>query len=148
MGRPVRSMNGQSTGGGSDDEYDHPDMDLDDHVNNADDWDRMDTEEADKGLKYQDLLDSAVRYGQELRSEFKDDRSRRVEDAFKDIFSMFAYEDPRKSPTAHLLDPGGRVPVAEELNSEILGKTVFSSLFFFVLRFSFFEDKLVQNTNW
>ena len=129
IGRPVKSMNGQSTAGGagagggcSDDDYDNPEMDLDDHVNNVDDWDRMDTEEADKGLKYQDLLDSAVRYGQELRSEFKDDRSRRVEEAFKDIFSMFAYEDPRKSPTAHLLDPGGRVPVAEELNSEILGR--------------------------
>lgn len=125
-GRTIKSMNGQSTGG-SDDDYDHPDMDLDDHVNNGDDWDRMDTEEADKGLKYQDLLDNAVRYGQELRSEFKDDRSRRVEEAFKDIFSMFAYEDPRKSPTAHLLDPGGRVPVAEELNSEILGKKIFLS---------------------
>lgn len=120
MGRPVKSTNGDSTAG-SDDEYE-PDMDLDDHANGADDWDRMDTEEADNGLKYQDLLDSAVRYGQELRSEFKDDRSRLVEDAFKDIFSMFAYEDPRKSPTAHLLDRGGRAPVAEELNSAILGK--------------------------
>lgn len=122
VGRPVKSMNGHSTTG-SDDDYD-PEMDLDDHVNHADDWDRMDTEEADNGLKYQDLLDSAVRYGQELRSEFKDDRSRLVEDAFKDIFSMFAYEDPRKSPTAHLLDRGGRVPVAEELNSAILGRVL------------------------
>ena len=146
MERPVRSMNGQSTGGGSDDDYDHPDMDLDDQVNNGDDWDRMDTEEADKGLKYQDLLDSAVRYGQELRSEFKDDRSRRVEEAFKDIFSMFAYEDPRKSPTAHLLDPGGRVPVAEELNSEILGKKLFFWTVVFPL--SFFKDNSIQQANW
>lgn len=120
MGRPVKSTNGDSTEG-SGDEFE-PDMDLDDHANGADDWDRMDTEEADNGSEYQELLDSAVRYGQELRSEFKDDRSRLVEDAFKDIFSMFAYEDPRKSPTAHLLDQGGRAPVAEELNSAILGK--------------------------
>ncbi len=119
--RHGKSTNGHSTAE-SDDDFE-PEMDLDDHPNNADDWDRMDTEETtDNGLKYQDLLDSAVRYGQELRSEFKDDRSRVVEDAFKDIFSMFAYEDPRNSPTAHLLDRAGRVPVAEELNSAILGK--------------------------
>jgi hypothetical protein len=117
--RHGKSTNGHSTAE-SDDDFE-PEMDLDDHPNTADDWDRMDTEETtDNGLKYQDLLDSAVRYGQELRSEFKDDRSRVVEDAFKDIFSMFAYEDPRKSPTAHLLDRAGRVPVAEELNSAIL----------------------------
>lgn len=119
MGRSVKSTYGHSTAG-SDDEFE-PEMELDDHANGADDWERMDTEEADNGMKYQELLDSAVRYGQELRSEFKDDRTRLVEDALKDIFALFAYEDPRKSPTAHLLDRGGRVPVAEELNSAILG---------------------------
>lgn len=119
-GRPVKSSNGHSTAE-SDDDFE-PEMELDDQANSADDWDRMDTEDIHHGMKSQDLLESAVRYGQELRSEFKDDRSRLVEDSLKDIFSMFAYEDPRRSPTAHLLDQGGRVPVAEELNSAILGK--------------------------
>lgn len=104
----------------SDDDFE-PEMDLDDQSTNVDDWDKMETEEADNGLKYQDLIDETVRYGQELRFEFREDRSKHIEDSFKDIFSMFAYPDPRKSPTSHLLDPSGRVPVAEELNSAILG---------------------------
>lgn len=117
--RRAKPLNGHSAI--SDDDFE-PEMDLDENMNTADDWDKMETEEVDNGMKYQDLLDGTVRYGQELRYEFKDDRSKLVEDAFKDIFSMFAYEDPRKPPTSHLLDPSGRVPVAEELNSAILGK--------------------------
>lgn len=115
--RRAKPLNGHSAI--SDDDFE-PEMDLDENMNTVDDWDKMETEEVDNGLKYQDLLDATVRYGQELRYEFKDDHSKLVEDAFKDIFSMFAYEDPRKPPTSHLLDPSGRVPVAEELNSAIL----------------------------
>ena len=119
--RRAKPLNGNSAV--SDDGFE-PEMDLDEHMNNTDDWDKMETEEADNGVKYQDLLDDTVRYGQELRNEFRDDRSKYVEDAFKDIFSMFAYEDPRKPPTSHLLDRSGRVPVAEELNSAILGEAI------------------------
>ena len=99
-------------------------MDLDEQINSADDWDKMETEEADSGLKYQSLLDMTLSYGRELKYEFRNDHSKHVDNAFRDIFSMFAYEDPRKSPTAHLLDQVGRVPVAEELNSAILGMPV------------------------
>lgn len=118
--RRAKPLNGHSAI--SDDDFE-PEMDLDENMNTVDDWDKMETEEVDNGLKYQDLQAATVRYGQELQYEFKDDRSKLVEDAFKDIFSMFAYEDPRKGPTSHLLDPSGRVPVAEELNSAILGMT-------------------------
>lgn len=121
-GRRAKPSNGHASAG-SDDEYE-PEMDVDENMHSSDDWDKMDTEEVDNGLKYQDLLDDTVRYGQELRYEFKNDRSKLVEDSFKDIFSMFAYEDPRKPPTSHLLHPSGRVPVAEELNSAILGMTL------------------------
>ncbi|RUS16151.1 hypothetical protein BC937DRAFT_91568 [Endogone sp. FLAS-F59071] len=38
----------------------------------------------------------------------------------QDIFSLWAYLDPARSPVAHLLDPAGREPVAEALNSAIL----------------------------
>ena len=124
LDRPVskymKSTNGHSTNN-TDDELD-PEMELDDQLNGSDDWDKMETEEADNGLIYQTLLQDTLRYGQELRHEFKDDRSKVVRDTFKDIWSFYAYEDPRKSPVAHLLDPQGRVPVAEELNSAILGK--------------------------
>ena len=95
-------------------------MELDDQLNGSEDWEKMDTEEADAAVKYQDLL--TLRYGQELGNEFKDDRSKIV---LKDIWSFFAYEDPRQSPIAHLLDRNGRVPVAEELNSAILGDAAF-----------------------
>ena len=118
-GKHVKSANGHSAAISEDDF--EPVMDLDDQSNSVDDWDKMETEEMDNSLKYEDLLDETVRYGQDLKYEFKDDRSKDVEDAFKDIFSMFAYEDPRKSPTSRLLDPSGRIPVAEELNSAILG---------------------------
>lgn len=106
-----------------DDVFEH-DMELVDQVNNGDDWDKMETEEADHS-RYQSLLSETLHYGQELRVEFKEDRSREVKDALAEIFSLFAYEDPRKSTTAPLLDQTGRVPVAEELNSAILGKLLY-----------------------
>lgn len=118
----MKPANGHSTSN-TDDELEEPDMELDDQPNGSDGWDKMETEESDNGLKYQDLLQDTLRYGQELRHEFRDDRSKMVRDTFKDIWSFYAYEDPRKSPVAHLLDPQGRVPVAEELNSAILGKS-------------------------
>lgn len=123
------TTNGHSTAV-SDDGFE-PDMDLDDPIatkdsgqQNNDDWDRMDTEETiggdNWGLKYQTLLGVIIRYGQELKHEFKDDRSKHVTDTFTDIFSMFSYPDPRKSPQGKLLDSEQRVPVAEGLNSAIL----------------------------
>ena len=96
-------------------------MELDEPVHNGEDWDHMETEQADNGLKYQNLVGETLRYGQDLQYEFKDDRSVEIRDGLRDIFAMFAYEDPRKSTTAPLLDQSGRVPVAEELNSAILG---------------------------
>ncbi len=125
------NTNGHSTAV-SDDGFE-PDMDLDDPMtnkdgghHNSDDWDRMDTEETvggdNWGLKYQTLLEVIIRYGQELKHEFKDDRSKHVAETFADIFSMFSYPDPRKSPQGKLLDSEQRVPVAEELNSAILGR--------------------------
>lgn len=125
------TMNGHSTAV-SDDGFE-PDMDLDEPMTTKDsghhgndDWDRMDTEETvggdNWGLKYQTLLEVIIRYGQELKHEFKDDRSKHVKDTFTDIFSMFSYPDPRKSPQGQLLESEQRVPVAEGLNSAILGK--------------------------
>lgn len=136
--KPSKSTttNGHSTTV-SDDGFE-PDMDLDEpmtsrdsHHSNNDDWDKMDTEEAiggdNWGLKYQTLLEVIIRYGQELKHEFKDDRSKYVTDTFTDIFSMFSYPDPRKSPQGKLLGREQRVPVAEGLNGAILGNRVFSS---------------------
>ena len=110
----------------------------------SDDWDRMETEEelgtspdgaAPVGLKsvgapsstgggpkeYQDPMVEALRYAQELQTEFRDERSKEVTEALQEIFALFAYEDPRNSPLMQLMDPSGRASVAEELNSVILG---------------------------
>ncbi|CAO1605534.1 hypothetical protein XANCAGTX0491_009050 [Xanthoria calcicola] len=93
-------------------------MEVDDPKNEVEEWDKMEMEEADISVKYTELLEETIQYGQELKQEFQDDSSR--EAAFKEIFSLFMYEDARKSPQAHLLDRASRVPVAEELNSAIL----------------------------
>ena len=125
------ATNGHSTAV-SDDGFE-ADMDLDDPItakdgghHNHDEWDKMDTEESvagdNWGLKYQTLLEVIIRYGQELRHEFRDDRSKHVTETFKNIFAMFSYPDPRKSPQGKLLESEQRVPVAEGLNSAILGK--------------------------
>ena len=97
-------------------------MELDDHVSTGDDWDKMDTEEFDNGSKYEAKINETLRYGQDLKFEFKDDQRKEVKDSLQSIFAMFAYEDPWKSPAAALLEQSGRITVAEELNSAILGK--------------------------
>ncbi|KAL9046246.1 MAG: hypothetical protein Q9214_000873 [Letrouitia sp. 1 TL-2023] len=104
------------------DNYAHSEMDLDHDDERAADsaygWDKMETEDLEIHARYQSKLEETLEYGRELKHEFQDDKS--TESAFKEIFSLFMYEDPRQSPQAHLLDRAGRVPVAEELNSAIL----------------------------
>ena len=98
-------------------------MDVDEN-GAGDDWDRMETEEADGRYgTFEDRIEQALKYAQELRQDYRDDKSKEVKSSLQEIFALFAYEDPRNSPTAHVLDPNGRVPVAEELNSAILGKS-------------------------
>ena len=130
----------------TEDAFEQEDMDVDE-PNGAngnppmDDWDRMETEEAvdgagkggatKGGAGIQDPMLAMVetlRYGEELKREYKDDGRKEVKQALAEIFALFAYEDPRFSPTAQVMDPSGRAPVAEELNSAILGeRTLFSS---------------------
>lgn len=117
-GKRGKTANGRATALAADDF--EADMDLDDQMDGDDEWDEMGTKDADLAGKRHDLLQETLRYGQELGNEFKGDKSKMVHDTFKDIWSFYAYEDPTKSPVAHLLDRAGRVPVAEELNSAIL----------------------------
>ncbi|KAI9771164.1 MAG: hypothetical protein M1840_002515 [Geoglossum simile] len=105
-----------------DDEVFEQDMELDDQVQNGSDWDRMETEEGDAQMRYKILTEETLHCGQLLRSEFRGDGRREVKKALEETFSLLAYEDPRNSVVAHLLEPSGRVPVAEELNSAILGE--------------------------
>ncbi|VCU39631.1 BgtA-21027 [Blumeria graminis f. sp. tritici] len=67
------------------------------------------------------LLQEAIHYGTELSAEFKDDSRRKVKKALEDAFALIAYQEPSSAEgVAHLLDPSGRIAVAEELNSAIL----------------------------
>jgi hypothetical protein len=107
------------------DEYDFQ-MELDEQfgVNNPtpslDDLDDEDDIE-DRQAKLSQLTANTIAYGQELGAEFANDPRREVKQALKDTFALIAYENAKESSLAPLLDIEGRVPVAEELNSAILG---------------------------
>ncbi|KAH6682935.1 hypothetical protein B0J14DRAFT_556204 [Halenospora varia] len=104
------------------DEVLNHDMDLDDHPAHNNNWDRMDTEESPEyQMEYERLLQATLTYGQDLQAEFKDDPRREVGKALEEAFALMAYQDPLNAKeVSHLLDPAGRVAVAEELNSAIL----------------------------
>lgn len=125
MQNSSNSTNGtKKSNGHNGDWYDdiiNHDMELDDHHSQNNQWDRMDTEESSDHVDYQKLLGETLRYGQDLQAEFKDDPRREVTKALDEAFSLMAYQDPLNAKAvSHLLDPSGRVAVAEELNSAIL----------------------------
>ena len=133
--RSKRSIiNGHHTTAHSDDGFE-PDMDLDDppidmkHNNSSNDYDRMDTENATpnsdmdtSNTKAQELLKEAVLYGKDLKQHFKADQSQLVTETMTKIFGMLAYPNPMDSDQAYLLDKSRRGPVAEAVNSAILGQ--------------------------
>jgi Ran-binding protein 9/10 len=88
---------------------------------NGDDDDEDDEDVEDKEIKLQELTDATINYGMELRAEFANDHRKEVKRALEDTFALIAYENARESSLAPLLDISGRAPVAEELNSAILG---------------------------
>lgn len=74
--------------------------------------------------KYDQLLQEAMSYGQTLMREYRDEK-REYRKTLEHIFSLIAYADAKASVHGHLLDTAGRVQVAEELNSAILGELKF-----------------------
>jgi hypothetical protein len=113
------------------DEYDF-EMELDEQLgvhNPTPGWDNKDEDEElddeddmeDKEMKLQQLTQDTITYGMELRAEFANDPRREVKRALEDTFALIAYENVRESALAPLLETAGRTPVAEELNSAILG---------------------------
>lgn len=83
----------------------------------------IDDEFENKQTKLEQLTANTIAYGQELRAEFANDLRKEVKQALNDTFALIAYENAKESSLAPLLDIDGRVPVAEELNSAILGKS-------------------------
>lgn len=72
--------------------------------------------------KQNELMSQALQYGQELRAEFKDDLRGETKKELEDTFALIAYPDARDSSLAPLLEASGRISVAEELSSAILGR--------------------------
>lgn len=116
------------------DEYDF-EMELDEQLgvhNPPPSWDNKDDDEEldddddleDKAIKLQQFTNDTITYGMELKAEFSNDPRREVKRALEDTFALIAYEDVRSSALAPLLETAGRVPVAEELNSAILGTSL------------------------
>lgn len=113
------------------DEYDF-EMELDEQLgvhNPTPSWDNKDENEElddedeieDKETKREQMTQDTIAYGMELRAEFANDPRREVKRALEDTFALIAYENVGESALAPLLETAGRVPVAEELNSAILG---------------------------
>jgi hypothetical protein len=67
------------------------------------------------------LLVDALEFGQELKAEFNDDPRPAVRKALDDTFALIAYQDARESIVGGLMEGKGRVEIAEEVNSAILG---------------------------
>lgn len=84
------------------------------------DGDGMDTEEP-AAAPFNEVLTEAVQYGQQLCMDYPSDENGGDKKMLEAIFSLVAYPDPQNSVHGHYLDPAGRVAVAEELNSAILG---------------------------
>ena len=122
---PTKSNNRSSSPGPDEHAVFDQEMELDDGEWNDD---GMDTEEptttaaAETNVRFSELLTEAVQYGQQLRMDYHNSGDDVLDLKMLDeVFSLVCYPDPKGSPHGHYLDPEGRVAVAEELNSAILG---------------------------
>ncbi|KAK5171031.1 uncharacterized protein LTR77_004175 [Saxophila tyrrhenica] len=109
----------------------HSNNNLDPATNDVDMDTSQDLPPKASFMKHQDLLNEVYRYGAELRSAFINDQRPQIQKMLIDIFALMAYRDPTESVVGGLLDPSGRVDIAEEVNGAILvslGKPPFAAL--------------------
>ncbi|WPH04822.1 Hypothetical protein R9X50_00771900 [Acrodontium crateriforme] len=71
-------------------------------------------------MKETKLLDDVLAYGRKLKHEFGSDPRQHVKKQLDDTLAIIAYPNPSESPLASMLDPQGRVQIAEEINRAIL----------------------------
>ncbi|EHY57267.1 Ran-binding protein 9 [Exophiala dermatitidis] len=118
-GQDVKSTNGSGKAVADDADFSQ-EMELDENAGGGTQTNGLEKPLGDDtALRYNQLLNEAMQYGQELQREYRDDDGEYAR-SLQDIFSLMAYDDPKGSIHGHLLDPSGRVDVAEELNSAIL----------------------------
>ena len=128
--KPKPATNGHSGPAVADSDPSDNGMDMEDEPGDEAavvvDNDGMEIEESDQSiarLPDRQLMNEAIEYGQELRAEFKDDPRMEVKQSLEETFALIAYPNAAESSLAPLLETDGRVPLAEELNSAILGKS-------------------------
>lgn len=94
------------------------------------------------------LLVDALEFGQELKAEFSDDPRPAVRKALDDTFALIAYQDARESIVGGLMEGKGRVEIAEEVNSAILGKSCFAfrSVTILLIRYSVTRQTIIRCT--
>ncbi|KAL9086399.1 MAG: hypothetical protein Q9159_004175 [Coniocarpon cinnabarinum] len=117
---PVQQLHSNSSHGRMDVDDDCDEGAIDDDEDENGHEAMQTSQPSDTFAKQNNIVNEALRYGQELQSEFKDDPRKEIKQALEDTFALIAYPDARQSSLAHLLEPDGRVPVAEELNGAIL----------------------------
>uniref|UniRef100_A0A060T2J0 ARAD1C28996p n=1 Tax=Blastobotrys adeninivorans TaxID=409370 RepID=A0A060T2J0_BLAAD len=85
-----------------------------------------------EAVDYDKAMQAVIQYGQEMQKDYKDDSRPIVQEMLTQVFSLLAYDDPSTVPSlAYLFAKDSLVPLAEELNSEILaslGKPAVPSL--------------------
>jgi hypothetical protein len=74
-------------------------------------------------MSSENLLIAALEFGQELKAEFCNDARPAVKKALDDTFALIAYQDARESIVGGLMEGKGRMEIAEEINSAILGES-------------------------
>lgn len=116
------SMRQRPTSPGISDE--HAVFDQEMELDDGESWDAevMDTKDPEASAHFNVLLTEAVQYGQQLCTDYQFAENGVDKKMLADIFSLVAYSEPHQSMHGHYLDPSGRVAVAEELNSAILGE--------------------------
>lgn len=117
-------------------------MELDDGTWDGDGMDTEDQEPA-AAAPFNEVLTEAVQYGQQLCMDYPSDENGGDRKMLEAIFSLVAYGDPLNSVHGHYLDPAGRVAVAEELNSAILGMLHMHAVLF-LCPFSLFPAYLLH----
>lgn len=127
----ANTINGKKSNGHHEDWYDdiiNHDMELD-NPNENNGYDKMDTDvNGTEQGDYDKLLEETINFGKLLQAEFAHDPRRETQRALQDAFALLAYEDPMNAPqVAYHLFPNKRLTVAEDLNSAILGKSIFSA---------------------
>jgi hypothetical protein len=105
------------------DDDDEGDMQRDDEEDSDDEDEEASGDEHAGGGGQAELSDlDLIVYGRELTEQFSGNSREEIRDELQAIVGLMAYPDPKDGPLKELLEERGRVPIAEQLNSAILGK--------------------------